>query len=177
MHLMVRIAVLICLIGYLTVPLAAQDALVAPKIPYGFLSKDNAVALEKIIVLKKTVMVPEEKILKQLFYNLDNLMDKPVQWPQFQLLPREYLEQGRSDTIASGRQAFCSFYNTPKVSEEKMLRQEWAKVFGIDIWSPYYKAKEVEDWVKEKCSVKVFKLKGKPEFSKNSFVYVFKTRF
>jgi hypothetical protein len=177
MHLIARIAVIIYLIGYLTAPLAAQDALVAPKMPYGFLSKDNAVALEKIVVLKKTVMVTEEKILKQLFYNLDDLMDKPVQWPQFQLLPRQYLEQGRSDTIYSSRQAFCSFYNTPKVSEEKRLRQEWAKVFGIDVWTPYYKAKEVEDWVKEKCSVKVFKLKGKPEFSKNSFVYVFKTRF
>jgi predicted transcriptional regulator len=159
------------------VPLAAQDAFVNPKIPYGFLSRENIVALEKIIIMKNNVIEPREKILEHLYDNSDDFMDKPVQWPQFQLLPREYLEQGRSDTIAASRQAFRSFYNTPKVSEEKMIRQEWAKVFGIDIWSPYYKAKEVEAWVKDKCSVRVFKLKGKPEFSKGGFTYVFKTRF
>jgi len=177
MYLILRIVVLVCLIGYLPVPLAAQDAFVSPKIPYGFLSIENAVTLEKIIVMKKAVMGPEEKILKQLYSNLDDLLAKPVQWPQFELLPREYLEQGRSDTIAANRKAFCAFYNAPKVSEEKLIRQEWAKVFGIDVWSPYYKAKEVEAWVKDKCSVKVFKLKGKPEFSKGGFTYVFKTRF
>ena len=75
------------------------------------------------------------------------------------------------------RKTFGSLYNKPKIDEEKAIRGEWSKVFGIDVWRPYYKAKDVEKWVKRKCSVKVFKLKGEPQFEKNRATYAFTTKF
>lgn len=176
MHRIVRVIALICLTGYLAVPLFAQDALITSQIPHGFLVKENFVLLEKIVVLKKPVIELNE-IPAYLYYNFDDFFSKPVQWPRFDLLPKERFEQERKNTSAANRDAFRMLYNKPKVSEEKLIRQEWEKVLGMDVWYPYYKAKEVEAWVKEKFSVRVFKFKGRPEFSKRGFIYTFKARF
>jgi len=64
-----------------------------------------------------------------------------------------------------------------KRDERKILRQKWKKMLGVDIFYPYFKAKEVEDWVKEKTSVRFFKIKGKPEFDENQIKYIFKIKF
>lgn len=64
-----------------------------------------------------------------------------------------------------------------KKSEEIRLRQEWEKLLKVDIFYPYYKAKEAQEWVKEKGSVKIFNMKGKPEFDKNTVEYIFKVKF
>jgi hypothetical protein len=83
----------------------------------------------------------------------------------------------KRQNTALARGVFNSLYNPPKIDEEKIIREEWRKAFGMDVWRPYYKAKEVEKWVKKKFSVKVFKLKGEPAFEKNQFTYTFKTKF
>jgi hypothetical protein len=176
MHRIVRVAALICLTMCLAAPLFAQEALITSQIPHGFLSKDNFVLLEKIVVLKKPVIELKE-IPVHLYYNFDDSFSKPVQWPRFDLLLKERFEQERKHSSAANRDVFRMFYNKPKVSQEKLIRQEWERVLGIDVWYPYYKAKEVEAWVKEKCSVRVFKFKGRPEFSKRGFTYTFKARF
>lgn len=61
--------------------------------------------------------------------------------------------------------------------EKKILRQQWQELLRMDIFYPYFKAKEVEEWVSQKASVKFFNLKGKPEFSNNQLKYSFRIKF
>jgi hypothetical protein len=82
----------------------------------------------------------------------------------------------KQDTVVA-RGVFSMLYNPPRVDEEKVIREEWRKAFGFDVWRPYYKAKAVEKRVKKVFSVKVFKLKGEPQFEKNQFTYTFKAKF
>jgi hypothetical protein len=62
-------------------------------------------------------------------------------------------------------------------NDKAVIREEWRKFLGVDIFYPYYKAKEIEDWVSEKGSVKFGNLKGKPKFGDNKFTYTFKMKF
>ena len=61
--------------------------------------------------------------------------------------------------------------------EKKILRESWKKLLGIDIFYPYFKAKEVEDWVSDKASVEIFKLRGRPKFENNQIIYTLKVKF
>lgn len=61
--------------------------------------------------------------------------------------------------------------------EKEMLREEWKKLLGIDIFYPYFKAKEVQDLVSEKASVEFLKIKGRPKFENNRVQYIFKIKF
>ncbi len=62
-------------------------------------------------------------------------------------------------------------------TEKKILRRKWKKILGIDVFYPYFKAKEIEKWVKDKASIKVFKIKGRPEFKEDHIKYIFKIKF
>ncbi|MGE5197616.1 MAG: hypothetical protein ACM3IL_03820 [Deltaproteobacteria bacterium] len=97
-------------------------------------------------------------------------------------LMNKYWEQRRSFAARAAqlqvdRKVFKMLYNKPKVDEKKLIRQEWEETLGVDVWLPYYKAKEVEHWVKERISFRVFKLKASPIIEKNRFAYVFKRTF
>lgn len=63
-----------------------------------------------------------------------------------------------------------------KSSREK-LRSQWKNLLGVDIFLPYFKAKEMETWVKEKAQTSFFKMKGEPEFNTNRLDYIFKVKF
>jgi hypothetical protein len=78
---------------------------------------------------------------------------------------------------AVDRNVFNALYNKPRVDEKKRIRLAWKKVFGVDVWYPYYKVKEIEDWVKEKMSVRAFGFKGKPKFENDQIVYTFRKTF
>lgn len=84
---------------------------------------------------------------------------------------------GKRPDSPSSREVFNAFYNTPGVEEKTVLRQEWEKALGFDVWSPYYQYKEIEKKVKSKLSVRVFKLKGEPRVERDKFFYVFATAF
>src|SRR3989338_8567489 len=49
-------------------------------------------------------------------------------------------------------------------AEKIIIREQWKRNIGIDIFYPYFKAKQVESVVKRKASFRVFKIKGRPEF-------------
>ncbi|MGE5307655.1 MAG: hypothetical protein ACM3OC_01060 [Deltaproteobacteria bacterium] len=72
---------------------------------------------------------------------------------------------------------FDDIFNRSKPDEKTLLRAAWAQAFGFDVWYPYYKAQEVESWVKERFRVRVFKLKGEPEFTRNSIAFNFNAKF
>jgi len=73
------------------------------------------------------------------------------------------------------KKAFASTID--KKEEKRILREKWKKLLGLDIFYPYFKAKEVEDWVKDKASVRFFKIKGRPKFDDNQVKYIFKVKF
>ena len=81
------------------------------------------------------------------------------------------------------QKTFLSFINQGiraalEEKEEKIiLREQWRELLKVDIFYPYFKAKEVEEWISEKASVKFFNLKGRPKFENNQIRYTFKVRF
>lgn len=72
---------------------------------------------------------------------------------------------------------FHMLYNPPKIDDKERSRAQWAELFGVDLWYPYYKTKEIEAKVTDKLGVKVFKLKGKPKFGENQFKYTFTVKY
>lgn len=64
-----------------------------------------------------------------------------------------------------------------KDEEKRILREKWRKMLGLDIFYPYFKAKQVEHWIKQKASIKVHKIHGKPQFNDNQIKYIFKIKF
>lgn len=79
---------------------------------------------------------------------------------------------------------FLEFVNTEAYAdtidedeERKILREKWKEFLHIDMFYPYFKAKEVERWVRDKASVKVFKIRGRPKFENNQIKYTFKLKF
>ena len=63
--------------------------------------------------------------------------------------------------------------------EKKKSREEWKEFLGIDIFYPYFKAKEIEGVIKEKTAVNFFDFKGKAEIDEgtNQVKYIFKKKF
>lgn len=62
-------------------------------------------------------------------------------------------------------------------AERIVLREQWERNIGIDIFYPYFKAKELESKVKNRTSVKILNIKGKPEFKNNEARYLFSIKF
>lgn len=83
----------------------------------------------------------------------------------------------KQKNFAINRNIFNALYNKPSIDKKKQIRRAWKRVFGVDVWYPYYKVKEIEDWVKERVSVRVFSFKGKPRFENDQILYVFKAKF
>jgi hypothetical protein len=134
----------------------AQDILIKPyEQPNLLLEKDNLFQIHSL--------EPENKLIKQIQMGIES--DDIL------------LEIKKMHNTTVDPEVFNKLYNKPKVDEKKMIREEWKKVFGIDVWYPYYKAKDVERWVKKRLSVKVFKFKGEPQFEKNQILYTFKANF
>ena len=81
------------------------------------------------------------------------------------------------------KRSFLSFISSRAYADpierddKKAIREEWKKLLGVDIFVPYFKAKEAEEWVREKASIKIFNIKGKPKFDKNQVQYIFKVGF
>jgi hypothetical protein len=70
------------------------------------------------------------------------------------------------------------YEDTVKIKEEKrILREKWAAWLGIDIFYPYYKAKEVQEWVYDRTRVKIFNLRGRFKFENKMARYTFSMKF
>jgi len=64
-----------------------------------------------------------------------------------------------------------------KEEEKRMLREKWKELLKIDIFYPYFKAKEIEDWVSDKAKIEFFNIKGRPKFEDEQIKYIFKAKF
>lgn len=92
------------------------------------------------------------------------------------------VDSGLIGGAASG--SFPEWVNAPsdnkpmdEDAEKIVLREQWKRNIGIDIFYPYFKAKELESSVRKKTSVRVFKIRGKPEFKTNEAKYTFSIKF
>lgn len=101
---------------------------------------------------------------------------------------KDYLRNERynSDTPPKNKFSIIRLFKSKAFAEaknadedRKKIREEWKETLGLDVFYPYFKAQEVEDYVQKKSTVKVFNLKGKAEFNKESkeLKYIFKSRF
>lgn len=99
-----------------------------------------------------------------------------LRFNDYELFNRNFIKQEQA-SVPINHEIFNALYNKPMVDEKKRLREEWKKAFGIDVWYPYYEFKKVEKWVKKRFSVKIFRLKGEPEFARNQILYTLKTKF
>lgn len=66
-----------------------------------------------------------------------------------------------------------------KDEEKNKLRKDWEDLTGVDVFYPYFKAREIEDWVGEKTKVKFLKMRGKLRLSEknNQIKYTFSIKF
>jgi len=122
-------------------------------------------------------------------YNSSAIYNKPFSPPigvynsrhpqtlELELFKTRQIRIEKSSNNSVNRSVFKALYNKPKIDEKELIREQWKKAFGIDVWYPYYKVKEVEKWVKKKLSVKIFRLKGEPKFARDQIMYTFKSRF
>jgi hypothetical protein len=64
-------------------------------------------------------------------------------------------------------------------SEKVQLRKQWRDLLGVDVFMPYFKVKEAEEFVSNKTKVSVFNFRGKAHFneSKKQVEYIFRKRF
>ncbi len=111
----------------------------------------------------------------------DRWIPEPIghafRWPSMSLTMQITVKRQTARTLKVNTALFNALYNKPKVDERAQIRAEWTKTIGFDVWKPYFLFKEIEDWFKERFSIKIFGLKGKPQFGGNKFIYVFKGRF
>lgn len=66
----------------------------------------------------------------------------------------------------------------PNQENKDIIRSEWQKFLGLDIFYPYFKAKKAEKWLEKKGDVTLFnKIKGTAEIDGKSIKYIFETNF
>lgn len=98
----------------------------------------------------------------------------PGIWSQKLIWPGD---EGKKTGSLANKRAFRAFYNAASLDEKSLVRQAWDEALGIDVWFPYYKAKELEGWVRNRLSVRILRMKGEPSFEKNKATYAFKVKF
>lgn len=128
-----------------------------------------------------------------LFHPLDvraesNFLNKEEPDSLFQIEPTSGIYSTEASIPANypkaSRSSFLDFINArayaatiDKETEREILRQQWKDMLdGVDVFYPYFKAKEVEDWASEKMGINFFKLKGRPKFDNNQIIYIFKIK-
>ncbi len=67
------------------------------------------------------------------------------------------------------------YRNTSPREEE--IRELWRETFRMDIFRPYYSAREVESWVSERTKVKFLNFDGKTDLSFDRATYTFTMEF
>ena len=173
-------------------PIGAEDIFIMPHSPTAFLLKQydtSPIYIPKLetksIKLIQTERNLDDVPLSYLKFNTvyvlplklkshDELLDS---YAQILRLERAKTQILQSSVPTVDHKYIKAFLNPPKVDEEKLIRQQWREFFGMDVWYPYYKAKEIEDWVKEKFRIKIWKFKGKPRFRRDRVDYIFKMKF
>lgn len=62
-------------------------------------------------------------------------------------------------------------------SEKEKVRRQRKRALGIDLFFPYFKAKEIAKKTENKTKAKVFRLKGEAKIEEDEVKYIFKLKF
>lgn len=62
-------------------------------------------------------------------------------------------------------------------SQEEELREEWEYFLRLDIFGPYYKARQIKTWFQGKTNVTFLDFHGRAELELDKAQYVFKLKF
>jgi hypothetical protein len=137
---------------------------------YGFLERNTKVAQLFILDLKSKVFWPR---MYKFYFPPLMLSNKQSRLSIAYVEPYE-----KSD------RAFLDFIDkrihedtVKKRDEQRIIREAWKEWLGIDIWYPYFKAKEIERWICDRFKVKIFNFRGRLKFEKDEVRYTFKMRF
>jgi hypothetical protein len=120
--------------------------------------------------------------------NKDLCKEKPQTVCSLDKSVKDYLRDERFNSDSPVKNKFSiiqlfkskAFAETQNVDEERRkIREEWKELLGLDVFYPYFKAQEIEDFVQKKATVKFFNMHGRPEFNKESkgIKYIFKSKF
>lgn len=152
-----------------TIPLPPGDQLNYP-FKYGNSLTNDLITSN---VLPINTELPEEQMIFRLKYN--DLYINSLAAPNTRLIKLRHPERKPKPTV--DKALLNQLTTKPKVDEKEQIRQSWERAFGVDVWDPYYRTKDAENWVKKKASFKVYKVRCKPEFSRDSMCYNCKTAF
>jgi len=95
-------------------------------------------------------------------------------------------ERNFSDSSGENKFSIIQFFKSKAFAaeqnvddERKKIRAEWKEFLGLDVFYPYFKAQEVENYLQEKTKMRFFNMPGKAEYNKNSreLKYIFKKKF
>jgi hypothetical protein len=65
-----------------------------------------------------------------------------------------------------------------KIKDEKRIaREQWQEFLGVDVFSPYFKAQEIENKICDKTKIEIFHMKGRLKIEDKKVRYTFKIRF
>jgi len=146
-------------------------------------------AMIPIVILSIGIFVFPVDVAKAQLQQLEKISAPQEQkLPAYNLpakLSERYYEQNlKAPTPEKSSQNFWNYVYAKseeaiaeKRDEKKILRGRWKAWLGIDIFYPYYKAQEIEDWVSDRFKVKIFKMQGRPKLEDNQFKYTFKIKF
>jgi hypothetical protein len=168
-----RILILTVMISFILGTIAAwAQIMVIPVFDWqSLILKQNTFLPMGLLQFENNQMDPLQKELKEYYAFEFYSESRPVS------AKIKQMKTVNTPDIFLNREVFKAAYNNPRVDEKELLRQNWEEAFGVDVWYPYYKYKEIEGAVKEKLSIKVLKFKGEPFFEKNKVLYVLKTNF
>lgn len=173
------ILILLCVLIFLTPSLYAQNEAIFLKItvfPEKRFIQD--VGINNVLIAPFKPSVP--KIEKADIVNYGEILFAPWSIPK---------SQSKQNIVFVGFSegsdwAFWDFIeervredNIKKNEEQRIIREAWEEWLGIDIWYPYFKAKEIEDWICDRFKVEIFHFKGRLKIQKNQVTYAFKMRF
>lgn len=177
-----RVLIFLCIMGLSNPSLYAQsEAMAPPMIPLPDQTTLSNVIPPGIVIPTVPAIIPPSPE-KEAIIDLDKIIIS---------LPLRLLMEGHSmqraafaDGHQKKNQAFFDYVDkkiadraSQTREDRKTIREEWQKYLGIDIWYPYFKTKEIEDWLCDKTKVEVFHFKGRVKFENNQLKYTFKMRF
>lgn len=133
-------------------------------LPYGFVKNrfTPADSQQDKELLRKIEAIYKEK--ERTFQKVES----PEKKTFFYIIPRPAFIKRTFSKLLKWYNKKDADYNSG--SESAKNREHWEQVFGFDVFHPYYKYKEAEKVIKEKCEIKTPKgYKVRPTYKNNQF--------
>ena len=159
------ILLLVCLLTFMPIIYAENNLSPVEAIPLVMLGQNN---------LPEPLTIDNTRVNQELGSAPSSLR------PEYPSQEYEYFKEEKRSVIygQSGSRFKSEIEDDDQYKNDReILREKWRDFLGVDLFYLYFKAKDLETWVKDKFSVKLFNMKGRPQFNKRRILYVFKATF